>query len=45
MGHKSEVYEHNLKELELLKDQLDVEDQDAQGGVGNHIIWPVEPYA
>jgi len=38
VGHKSEVYEHNLKELELLKDQLDVEDQDAQGGVGNHII-------
>merc|ERR1711962_1195326 len=34
--HKSEVYEHNIKELELLKDQLDVEDQDAQGG-GNHI--------
>jgi len=23
VGHKSEVYEHNIKELELLKDQLD----------------------
>ena len=23
VGHKSEVYEGNLKELELLKDQLD----------------------
>ena len=22
-GHKSEVYEYNIKELELLKDQLD----------------------
>ena len=39
VGHKSEVYEHNLKELELLKDQLDIEDQDVQSGVGNHIIW------
>merc|ERR1712168_570615 len=38
VGHKSEVYEHNLKELELLKDQLDIEDQDVQSGVGNHII-------
>lgn len=26
MSHKSEVYEHNLKELELLKDQLNAED-------------------
>lgn len=23
VGHKSEVYEYNIKELELLKDQLD----------------------
>jgi hypothetical protein len=23
VGHKSEVYEHNIKELQLLKDQLD----------------------
>jgi len=38
VGHKSEVYEHNLKELELLKDQLDIEDQDVQSGVGNHVI-------
>jgi len=38
VGHKSEVYEHNLKELELLKDQLDIEDQDVGVGVGNHII-------
>jgi calcium release-activated calcium channel protein 1 len=26
VSHKSEVYEHNLKELELLKDQLNAED-------------------
>lgn len=32
VGHKSEVYEHNIKELELLKDQLDIEDQDVQNG-------------
>jgi len=23
VGHKSEVYEHNIKELQLLKEQLD----------------------
>ena len=32
MSHKSEVYENNMKELELLKDQLDekqdVDDQE-----------------
>lgn len=33
VGHKSEVYEHNLKELELLKDQLDIEDQEGQGHI------------
>lgn len=39
VSHKSEVYEHNIKELELLKDQLDhEEDQDVQGGANNHII-------
>ena len=26
MSHKSEVYEHNLRELELLKDQLNADD-------------------
>jgi calcium release-activated calcium channel protein 1 len=39
VSHKSEVYEHNIKELELLKDQLDhEEDQDVQGGANNNII-------
>lgn len=28
VSHKSEVYENNMKELELLKDQLDVDDQE-----------------
>jgi len=36
VGHKSELYEHNMKELELLKDQLDEgttnQDQDSAAG-------------
>jgi len=31
VSHKSEVYEHNMKELELLKDQLDEENPDPDG--------------
>ena len=31
VSHKSEVYEHNMKELELLKDQLDEENLDPDG--------------
>ena len=30
MSHKSEVYEHNLRELELLKDQLNADDSTDQ---------------
>jgi len=41
VGHKSEVYEHNIKELELLKDQLDDTgesmDTTSQNGVVNII--------
>jgi calcium release-activated calcium channel protein 1 len=37
VGHKSEVYEHNIKELQLLKDQLDDpgENLDAQQNQNN----------
>lgn len=34
VSHKSEVYEDGIKELELLKDQLEIED--AEEGVGSH---------
>jgi len=37
VGHKSEVYEHNMKELEFLKDQLDEGSQD-QDAAGDHAI-------
>ena len=40
VGLKSEIYQHNIKELDLLKDQLDIKDQEVQGvAVGsNHIV-------
>ena len=38
MSHKSEVYEHNMKELELLKDQLDEGNQEPDGNSENEII-------
>jgi len=37
VGHKSEVYEHNIKELELLKDQLD-ENNDGDANSENGTI-------
>ena len=38
VGHKSEVYENNIKELQLLKDQLDVgATQDADGAADSSI--------
>ena len=37
VGHKSEVYEHNIKELQLLKDQLDdTGDIESQS---KNIVW------
>ena len=38
VGHKSEVYEHNIKELELLKDQLDNDNNEADGASENGTI-------
>lgn len=37
VSHKSEVYEHNMKELELLKDQLDEGNHDPDGSSDNVI--------
>ena len=42
VSHKSEMYEHNMKELELLKDQLDESVQDETGdnnAVEIKIVW------
>jgi hypothetical protein len=35
VSHKSEVYEHNIKELELLKDQLNA-DNSSDADVHSH---------
>ena len=39
MGHKSEVYEHNIKELQLLKDQLDDTGDNLDAQNQNNIVW------
>ena len=40
VGHKSEVYEHNIKELQLLKDQLD-DTGDIESQTKNIVWWMI----